>query len=161
MNKNPTMSLLEAYSHIYEKINNSLQKKMNSSHWDLAIQQLKDVDIVPSASVPGVNLKNIRAKSEECYLNALSVCMENPQVKYVEGYMEVHGVPIDHAWNYYNRKHFDITEETLRQDKRKIECPHRSIMIIPFWKVSQFILETEVSGPYLERWLVELEKELV
>lgn len=45
--------------------------------------------------------------------------MENPEVKYVEGYMTVIGIPIDHAFNKIGDYYFDVTVDFLLDSKDK------------------------------------------
>lgn len=144
--KTPTEWLLEAHA-----------RAGATEQWKRAISHLQTVKIHPSSSVE-VSMRGIRAKPKDCYLNALAVCMRNFDVEYVEGYLEVHGVPLDHAWNCYKGKHFDVTEESLRQEDRKIECPHRAIMILSGSEVMMFTASNGVSGPYLYEWLRNEEK---
>lgn len=136
--KTPTESLLEVHARLGEE-------------WNKAKELLKTVKIEPTKSVKGVDLTRIKAKPHSCYLNALAVCMVNPEVKYVEGYIEVHGVPLDHAWNYYNGVYFDVTEEVI--DSELKDCPHRAIMVLSSPEVMGFAAEKSVSGPYLQDWL--------
>jgi hypothetical protein len=82
-------------------------------------------------------------------LNALAVCTQNREVEYIEGFIEVHGVPLEHAWNRYQGQDFDLTEEELNHGT----CPHRAIMVVPASEVCAMAVETEISGPYLIRWI--------
>jgi hypothetical protein len=43
-----------------------------------------------------------------CYRNAALFAIEK-KCDYVEGFINCHGIPISHAWNYINNKHIDIT----------------------------------------------------
>jgi hypothetical protein len=53
-----------------------------------------------------------KCKLGYCYMNAQQIAVDavnNPKVKYMEGLVTVHGVPIDHAWIEFNGKTFDPT----------------------------------------------------
>ena len=39
-----------------------------------------------------------RGEQKMCFMNATQAVLENPERTYVEGYVTVHGVPIEHAW---------------------------------------------------------------
>ena len=39
-----------------------------------------------------------RGRAHECYANAGRLALSNPTKTYVEGYVVVHGIPIEHAW---------------------------------------------------------------
>lgn len=75
-----------------------------------------------------------RFQKKECYSNSLHAAnilesigklsvngqvMENPEVKYVEGYMTVIGIPIDHAFNKIGDYYFDVTVDFLLDSKDK------------------------------------------
>lgn len=141
MNKTSTYHLIDTY----RQISNEKDRPL----WARAAKLLQSANIRPSAEVKDLNLKRIKAKPKECYMNALAVCLENPHIEYVEGFIEVHGVPIEHAWNCLNGKHFDLTSEALGQ----LDCPHQSIMVIPGNSVIKFAAKSLVSGPYLLDWL--------
>jgi len=145
MQTNATHSLIEAFIQIS-------QTTEAKARWATAKKNLKTVYI--SSKNPFEN--NIKPKANQCYLNALAVCMENSDVEYVEGYMEVHGVPLEHAWNCYKGKHFDITQKFLEEQDRKIlDCPHRAIMVVPARKALKYALSSGLSGPFLHLWLSE------
>lgn len=81
-----------------------------------------------------------RFKKKECYANALHASeiiqsmgevyilgekVENPEVKYVEGYVLVFGIPIDHAFNRIGDHWFDVTMDFALGDKEV--SPHYSV----------------------------------
>ena len=39
-----------------------------------------------------------RGKQHLCYMNSAKEALGNPNLTYVEGFVTVHGVPIEHAW---------------------------------------------------------------
>ena len=39
-----------------------------------------------------------RAERKQCYANATHLALYNNDLTYVEGYVSIHGVPIEHAW---------------------------------------------------------------
>ena len=39
-----------------------------------------------------------RGQPQQCFKNAANLALMNPKYTYVEGYVAVHGVPIEHAW---------------------------------------------------------------
>lgn len=54
---------------------------------------------------------------QRCYSNALKIALKFPEVEYVEGEILCGGiVPIIHAWNCYQGKHFDLTYEFNKND---------------------------------------------
>lgn len=51
----------------------------------------------------------------QCYMNAQRMAtraLDDPRVKYMEGLVSVHGVPISHAWIEFNGKVYDPTLKT-------------------------------------------------
>ena len=68
--------------------------------------------------------KYVRPKPKMCYKNAYMLCDyfdgEGHDVKYVEGYLNMRGLPIEHAFNYVDGKYVDITMElALGKDMRE------------------------------------------
>ena len=64
-------------------------------------------------------VKSIKYKQKECFKNATLVTQLLPKVKYVEGKVGAFGLPIgiDHAWNEYNGKYFDVTAELVLESE--------------------------------------------
>lgn len=63
-------------------------------------------------------LEYIRPRQNECYRNAHEAT-RILGVKYVEGFVEVGGLPIDHAFNRRGDKYFDITFELVLKEEAK------------------------------------------
>lgn len=64
-------------------------------------------------------LKYIRPKVKECYKNAYNMAdvFQDRNVEYVEGYLNMGGLPIEHAFNVIDGKYFDITLELVTNKK--------------------------------------------
>lgn len=60
-----------------------------------------------------------RATPKECFKNATLVAMADPGMTYVEGFVTVHGVPIQHAWNVDADGR--LIDRTLDNHDRRIE----------------------------------------
>jgi len=143
---NPTKQTLEAFAKLTEGKQHEL--------WTKAAKRVKLVEIVP-ISDPRLEplkpiLKRIKAKEHECYLNALACVLQQKDIEYVEGYIEVNGVPIDHAWNCWNGLYFDLTEEKLGTPT---SFPHRQVMKLPGTEAFVFAMSSSRTGPYLFEWL--------
>lgn len=57
-------------------------------------------------------LKSKNCKLGYCYMNSQTIAsrnITNDKLKYIEGLVTVHGIPISHAWLEYNGKVFDPT----------------------------------------------------
>ena len=63
--------------------------------------------------------RGFHAKVGYCYYNAQTLAVRSDDLKYVEGLMTLHGVPIDHAWLEYNGKVFDPTLYDMKSFKHK------------------------------------------
>ena len=71
------------------------------------------VEIVPMCEV-GLDLGEIVSMFEPraCYVNAYLLAQFIPEAEYVEGEVLIFGaVPLIHAWNCFQGKHFDVTYE--------------------------------------------------
>src|SRR5665213_1389426 len=51
-----------------------------------------------SFAIDGLTFKRKRGRRHDCYRNAGMVALGDDDLLYVEGFVSVHGVPIDHAW---------------------------------------------------------------
>ena len=110
-----------------------LAKFSSGVHQELAKQKQKDLD-----SVECVPLSEVFSKQEisdikkyvhpimkECYRNAWRLCdhyafTKDHDIKYVEGFINFHGFPIEHAFNKVDGKYVDITQEiALKNDVTK------------------------------------------
>lgn len=54
-------------------------------------------------------------RPHQCYANASRAAMDDPNKTYVEGYVTVHGVPIEHAWTV--DKQGNVMDPTIRDPK--------------------------------------------
>lgn len=64
-------------------------------------------------------INRIQPEMKGCYQNAYRLCDRifdvRYTIKYCVGYMNYHGIPIEHAWNSVNGKYIDITKEFALQ----------------------------------------------
>ena len=56
-----------------------------------------------------------RKTAKLCYMNATQAALSDPDLTYVEGYITVHGVPIQHAWNV--NKAGDVIDPTITKSE--------------------------------------------
>jgi len=121
-------------SHITEAIKSEDQQiieilkfyatNMSGVQQELYKQKIKDadsVDIVPLSEVFTTEeikeiKRRIQPKPKMCYENAYKLCDRfaydhNHDIKYCEGYLNMKGFPIDHAFNCVDGKYVDITIE--------------------------------------------------
>jgi len=83
---------------------NTLPKSWRYSPADLLIAHGKSYPVNPET------FKTKRGEAHACYMNAGRAALDNPAETYVEGYVSVHGVPINHGWTIdKNGKVIDIT----------------------------------------------------
>lgn len=95
-------------------------------------QKAKDMDSIDCVKLDTIFDKSqikqikqrVRPKQNECYCNAFHFCTQSGindhDIKYVEGYTTVSGIPIEHAWNKVDDKYIDITFElVLKHDVTK------------------------------------------
>ena len=110
--------------------------------------------------------KGFRCKMGLCYMNAQTIAtraMGDPDVKYIEGLVTVHGVPIDHAWVEYKGKVFDPTSYT-KNFKLKQNWPEGEYygMEVPkdlIWKnqlaLGHYAPLTQWPSPFAEKLLLD------
>lgn len=103
---------------------NFFAKNCSGVQKELFNQKVKDansVDIVPLSEVfTEAEIKEIKRRVHPqpkcCYENAWKLCDRfeyegKHEIKYCEGYLNMKGLPIDHAFNYVDGKYVDITIE--------------------------------------------------
>ena len=99
-------------------------KNMSGVQQELYQQKVKDaesVDIVPLSEVFTPEeiadiKKRVHPQPKMCYENAWKLCDRfeyegNHKIEYCEGYLNMRGFPIDHAFNKVDDKYVDITIE--------------------------------------------------
>ncbi len=69
-----------------------LPKSWRHSPNALMLKYGKPYDVNPET------FKGKRGKAHACYMNAAQRALDDPKQTYVEGWVSVHGVPIQHAW---------------------------------------------------------------
>ncbi len=103
---------------------NFFAKSCSGVQKELFSQKVKDansVDIVPLSEVfTEAEIKEIKRRIHPqpkcCYENAWKLCDRfeyegKHEIKYCEGYLNMKGIPIDHAFNCVDGKYVDITIE--------------------------------------------------
>ncbi len=85
--------------------------------------------------------KGRRGTKRRCYMNAFRLASARPELAYVEGYVTVYGVPIEHAWCEH-RETGEVIDPTLR-------APHKMVgeylgVVIPHFEA--LTLERGVYG---------------
>ena len=95
-------------------------------------------------------LEYIRPRKHECYRNAHEAT-RILGVKYVEGFVEVGGLPIDHAFNKRGDKYFDITTELVLKEQCKeyvstwelegLECTRISLTTGVYGSYGRFLFD--------------------
>ena len=95
-------------------------------------------------------LEYIRPIKHECYRNAHEAT-RILGVKYVEGFVEVGGLPIDHAFNKRGDKYFDITTELVLKEQCKeyvstwelegLECTRISFITGVYGSYGRFLFD--------------------
>ncbi len=112
------------------EILNFYAKNMSGVQQELYKQKIKDadsIDVVPLREVFSEDeikeiRKRIKPQPKMCYENAYKLCdrfeYENKHdIKYCEGYLNLFGLPIDHAFNKVDGKYVDITVELALNKK--------------------------------------------
>lgn len=106
----PLRKMLEAMSKFGSGMQKKLAKEKLSVMKPVKCVRLKDA-IGPEA-VEKVKIY-VRPEKKNCYANALHVAeyLREHDVKYCEGWLIMHGLPIEHAFNKTGDTYFDVTEE--------------------------------------------------
>lgn len=65
-------------------------------------------------------LKDENPVIKQCYMNASKLTIAVPEVQYIEGMVNMSGLPIEHAWNKIGDEYFDITNDIALKDLDKM-----------------------------------------
>ena len=107
------------------------------------VVEMHDPESVISKLTPQWSKKKLRVK--DCYKNATQIMDLDPEIKYVEGILMLwNSVPIEHAWNSYQGKHFDATSHLW--DKSKEESSHIKLIEIDYDPLWEILTKTGVYG---------------
>lgn len=92
------------------------------AYFEQKAQDMDSIECVPLSDIFAKSeikqiKQRVRPKQNECYSNAFHFCTQSGisghELKYVEGYTTVAGIPIEHAWNKVDDKYIDITLELV------------------------------------------------
>lgn len=122
-------------------------------------QKLKDANSVDIVSLKDVFTdeeiraikRYVRPRPKECYRNAYNLAdyFRDKGVKYVEGYLNVHGLPIEHAFNELDGVYFDCTIE-LALNKNVTDDTYVSIGEFDVDEVREVLLQNKFYGQIYE-----------
>ena len=142
------------------EILNFYAKNMSGVQQKLYKQKIKDansVDIVPLSEVfSEEEIKEIKYRIHPqpkcCYENAWKLCDRfeyegNHKIEYCEGYLNMKGLPIDHAFNKVDDKYVDVTIElALGRDIAKENDTYITIGEYDTNKVREILLQNGFYG---------------
>ena len=101
----------ESYINALVSMTHGKQKEFYE--WQKSVAQEVKIDevesVFPKCTKEWVK-KHVKVKS--CFENAARVLELDPEVKYIQGIVMIMDgkLPIDHAWNSYKGKYFDVTK---------------------------------------------------
>lgn len=146
-----------------KQMNDMYAQTKEKDFWEWQMQVVKPVKCVSYKSIPELSekvdsfLEGFTIKKKECYTNAVHLTWEFPEIEYVEGIANLI-IPLDHAWNCYKGKYFDLTAEILLgKDVTKID--YAQVVKLSLGLVSKYVTKTRVYGGYiLQHWLATRKK---
>jgi hypothetical protein len=116
---------------------------------------VKAVKVVSVEKIPEIAndvyrlIKMFQAK--QCYQNAYQVASHISGVEYVEGFADIVGIPIDHAFNVYKGQYFDVTGELVL--KREVEKDvYFKVMTYSHSEMNKLAVATGTYGGYLKAY---------
>jgi len=113
----------------------------------------EQINIVNPESDPELNkliqrfLERYSPEKKGCFSTAMNAATTISDVEYVEGYVDFQGIPIEHGWNKYKGKYFDITSYLFFHSG--IGEHYKIIDISREKLVKDYMLKYERTGPYL------------
>lgn len=119
MTKEEVLHTLEVMSHKLqgdEDLTDFLQKQVKADGDNPSVAKLL-LDNGKYYEADKNTFSGPRGEPKMCYMNAGRAVIDNPDNTYVEGYVEVEGVPIAHAW--YLDKDGNLVDPTIRGTNAK------------------------------------------
>jgi hypothetical protein len=151
-----TETIREGDKNIIDMLN-FFAKNCSGVQQELFNQKVKDansVDIVPLSEVfTEEEIKEIKRRIHPqpkcCYENAWKLCdrfeyEDKHEIKYCEGYLNMKGLPIEHAFNCVDGKYVDITVELALN--RPIEDTYITIGEYSTDEVREILIQNEYYG---------------
>lgn len=107
------LDMLDFFAKNMSGVQQEFYKKMKEDADSVDIVPLKEV--FSDEEIKEIK-KRVNPKAKACYENAWKLCDRfqfdsNHDIKYCEGYLNMKGLPIDHAFNKVDDKYVDITVE--------------------------------------------------
>jgi hypothetical protein len=117
-------------------------------------QVAKQVEVVPYKTLPvakevdkALDAGRIKVKQKQCYDNSFWTSFSvGSGINYCEGIASKF-IPIDHAWNSYQGKYFDLTDEIALKDHKGFD-EHVVLIELSSDEVLQFAQDLDHSGPF-------------
>ena len=136
-----------------------MQLKLNDKqrgYYEWSYENSELVDMKHTNKINSIIDKFVKSYEPElkgCFSTAMNCTVSNSDVDYVEGYIVTLGVPIQHAWNSYKGKYFDITDYKLFNNEMG---DHYKIIEIPRQElIKDFMLKYERTGAYLSDYYMD------
>jgi hypothetical protein len=157
-------SLYENKAINYYKILANLWKKNSSDSqgkYFLWIAKVaKPIKCVSYKDIPGLEqkikifLKNFKPKIKECYYNSYRCCIDIPGVEYVEGMANLI-IPVNHAWNFYKGKYFDLTAEIVLKEKDVTKIDYAQVIKFDSHLMLKYANKTGLAGEYIGEFYID------
>lgn len=146
-----------------QQVGNAYAQTKEKDFWEWQMQMAEPVKCVSYKSIPELKeivdefLLGFTLKKNECYTNAIHLVWEYPEIEYVEGIADL-VIPLDHAWNCYKGKYFDLTSEILLK-KNVTSCDYAKVVKLSSEQTYKYASKTRVYGGYiLQHWLATRKK---
>ena len=95
-------------------------------------------------------LNSQKIKPKECYRNACNITTSIRGATYVEGYVVLHGLVMEHAWNKIGDLYVDATFEKVLNFSTEFE-EYVSVFELTEQQVLTHMIETQVYGTWMGR----------
>ncbi len=140
------LDMLDFFAKNMSGVQQEFYKKMKEDADSVDIVPLKEV--FSDEEIKEIK-KRVNPKPKACYENAWKLCDRfefdsNHDIKYCEGYLNMKGLPIDHAFNKVDDKYIDITVELALN--REIEDTYVVVGEYDTDKVREILLQNGFYG---------------
>lgn len=130
----------------------ALLSNKQREYFEACLQGAHIVSCKPMAEVLPEDLlryvKQLKIIPKQCYKNATLIAGLDDEIHFVDGKMDLYGLPIDHAWNEYRGQYFDATKEIALSESPE-GCEYLSMGEFTYHYVMNICIQREFYGSVL------------
>lgn len=153
--------LFNNYIELILKIASGKQKEwfewQNNNAKEIKITPIEEVFKIHPEIKSYIDAMKSSFKIKECYRTSTLVAHDVPAVKYVEGFVFFHGIPIEHAWNKIGDIYFDVTSDIVlkKHTDKSFGEEYDSVVELDSSTVMEHSFKTELYGELMREEFIK------